>query len=232
MVPESRACLTSTLSDHPHRPTRHFAGALAPEVWTGDPVRSPAQGSGGSIGPRKLSLAASDANPKIDGEPAGGSTRRSAAEPGPSRWMGARSGGGFEGDHVAEGFELADVVALAALGVDPGVVEARAEVLVVDGGVGQQVPDDDQDGAADRDDGPLGAAASGDAPVAFPRKVVVRPAATAASPSTRARYGLPCPVVALPLRLPADSLTPGANFAQEARWPGWGSGPCRCRSRR
>jgi hypothetical protein len=61
MVPESRACLTSTLSDHPHRPTRHFAGALAPEVWTGDPVRSPAQGSGGSIGPRKLSLAASDA---------------------------------------------------------------------------------------------------------------------------------------------------------------------------
>jgi transposase len=28
MVPESRACLTSILSDHPHRPTRHFAGAL------------------------------------------------------------------------------------------------------------------------------------------------------------------------------------------------------------
>jgi hypothetical protein len=48
--------------------------------------------------------------------------------------MGARSGGGFEGDLAAEGFELADVVALAALGVDPGVVEARAEVLVVDVG--------------------------------------------------------------------------------------------------
>ena len=28
MVPESRACLTSILSDHPHRPSRHFAGAL------------------------------------------------------------------------------------------------------------------------------------------------------------------------------------------------------------
>ena len=26
----------------------------------------------------------------------------------------------------------------------------------------------------------------------------------------RARYGLPCPVVALPLALPADCLTPGA----------------------
>ena len=43
-----------------------------------------------------------------------------------------------------------------------------------------------------------------------PKKVSVRPAATAASPSTRARYGLPCPVVALPLALPADWLTPGA----------------------
>ena len=93
----------------------------------------------------------------------------------------------MEGDLVAERFELADVVALAALSVDAGVVEARAEVLVADGRVGQQVPDDDQDGVADGDDGPLGAAASCDAPVAPPRKVLVRPAATAASPSTRAR---------------------------------------------
>lgn len=38
-----------------------------------------------------------------------------------------------------------------------------------------------------------------------------------ASPRTRARYGLPCPVVALPLALPADSLTTGANFAHAAR---------------
>src|SRR4029450_7101618 len=60
---------------------------------------------------------------------------------------------------------------------------------------------------------------------AFARKVLVPPAATAASPSTRARYGLPWPVVALPLVLPADCLTPGANFAQEARWPGVGKRP-------
>jgi hypothetical protein len=61
---------------------------------------------------------------------------------------------------------------------------------------------------------------------------LVRPAATAASPSTRASYGLPWPVVALPLRLPADSLTPGASRAQEARWPGWERGSGRHRSRR
>jgi hypothetical protein len=30
----------------------------------------------------------------------------------------------------------------------------------------------------------------------------------------------------VPLRLPADSLIPGAKRAQEARWAGWGSGPC------
>ena len=98
-----------------------------------------------------------------------------------------RSGGGFEGDLVAEGLQLVDVVALGAVGVDAAVVEAGAEVTEADVGVGQQVPDDDQDGPADRDDRFLGTASAGDAPVAAPRKVSVRPAATAASPSTRAR---------------------------------------------
>jgi hypothetical protein len=42
-------------------------------------------------------------------------------------WAG--SGGGFEGDLVAEGLELADVVALGAFGTAAGVVEARAQVL-------------------------------------------------------------------------------------------------------
>ena len=69
--------------------------------------------------------------------------------------MRADSGGGFQGDLVAEGFELADVVALGALRVDPGVVEAGTEVVIAGLGIGQQVPDDDQDGAADRDDGLL-----------------------------------------------------------------------------
>src|SRR5512133_1781649 len=56
-----------------------------------------------------------------------------------------------------------------------------------------------------------------------PRKVLVLLAATAASPSTRARYGLPCPVDPRPLGLPADSLTPGANLAHDTRCPAVGN---------
>src|SRR5215203_5358749 len=85
-------------------------------------------------------------------------------------WFGeGRSGGGFEGDPVAEGLELADVVALGPFRTDAGVVEARAEVMEPEGRVRQQVPDDDQDGPADRHDGSLLAASAGDPPVAFPQ---------------------------------------------------------------
>src|SRR5689334_25285189 len=53
-------------------------------------------------------------------------------------------------DVVAEGFELAAGVAglAAAVGV-PG-MPAGSEVAVAGGGVAEQVPDDDQDGPADR----------------------------------------------------------------------------------
>src|SRR5215218_8545934 len=110
-----------------------------------------------------------EADPKINGEQARGSVR---AEPGSDRRgagcpVRARSGGGLEGDLVAEGLQLADVVALGAFRTDAGVVEAGAEVVEVDLWVGQQVPGDDQDGPADRDDRFLGAAAAGDPPVAF-----------------------------------------------------------------
>src|SRR5215211_546149 len=100
------------------------------------------------------------ANPKIHGAWAGGSTRRSRVQAGRWCW----SGGGLQGDRVAQRLQLADVVALAAVGVDAGVVEAGAQIVETSVRVGQQVPDDDQDGAADRDDGLLGAAAAGDAP--------------------------------------------------------------------
>jgi hypothetical protein len=59
------------------------------------------------------------ANPKIGESVARGSARRSRA--GFAAW---RSGRAFEYDLVAEGFELADVIAPAALGIDPGVIEA------------------------------------------------------------------------------------------------------------
>jgi hypothetical protein len=54
--------------------------------------------------------------------------RRSAAKP-----VGLRGGlgGAFEDDGVAEGFELADVVAAAAFGVGAGGVEPWADLLVV-----------------------------------------------------------------------------------------------------
>jgi len=47
------------------------------------------------------------------------------------RWVqaeldGCQAGGGFQGDLVAQGLELADVVAFGALGVDVDVVEAGA----------------------------------------------------------------------------------------------------------
>src|SRR5215470_17741131 len=51
-----------------------------------------------------------------------------------------------------------------------------------------------------------------------PRKLSVRAAPTAASPRTRARYRLPCPVEPLPFFFPADSFTPGVNLAHEHRW--------------
>jgi hypothetical protein len=42
----------------------------------------------------------------------------------------AGSGGRFEGDLVAQGLELADVVALGALAVVAGVVQASTEVVI------------------------------------------------------------------------------------------------------
>ena len=81
------------------------------------------------------------------------------------------SGGGClrrgRGDGVAEGFELADQVADLALLIDVGVVPAGAEVVEAGGAVGEQVEDDDQDGAGDRGEGFALAAAPGDPPVAF-----------------------------------------------------------------
>ena len=83
-----------------------------------------------------------------------------------------RSGGGLQGDPVAKGFEFADVVALLTFWVDARVVVAGAEVVELDCVVAQQVPDDDQDGTTDRDDGLLFPAAASDAPVAFAQERV------------------------------------------------------------
>src|SRR5688572_14539544 len=80
---------------------------------------------------------------------------------------GCGSGGGLEGDGVAEGFELPDQVVDLAGGVDAVVVEVGAEVVVPGGRVGQQVPDDHEDGSGDGDEGLAFAAAGDQASVAF-----------------------------------------------------------------
>src|SRR5579859_6483981 len=123
---------------------------------------------------------------------AGGVGRSSAASAGPNRKItrlsgqaaapGAASAGPVkvawwsgclgEGDGVAEGFELADVVAGLALLVDAAGVVTGAEVVVAGGGIGEQVPDDHQDGAGDGDHGLELAPAPGQAPVAFPQEGV------------------------------------------------------------
>src|SRR5215203_2796079 len=103
-------------------------------------------------------------------------------------WGRRRSGSRGQGDGVAEGLELADVGAGLAVLVDAAGVVVGAQVLEADGGVGQQVPDDHQDGAGDGDQGLELADAPDQAAVALAQgKVSVLAAAAATSPSTPLR---------------------------------------------
>src|SRR5258705_2119153 len=79
------------------------------------------------------------------------------------RYVVGGSGGGFEGDSVAQGGELGDVVAHAAFDVDAAGVVVGSEIMEPGEGVSEQVADDDQDGAGDRDQGLELAAAFDDA---------------------------------------------------------------------
>ena len=60
----------------------------------------------------------------------------------PTRQLLGVSGGGLEGDAVAECFELADVVVLSGVGVEVAVVVVGAEFVESGVGVGEEVPDD------------------------------------------------------------------------------------------
>jgi hypothetical protein len=82
------------------------------------------------------------------------------------------SGGGFDGDAVAECGELGDVVAHPAFDVDPAGVVVGSEVVEASGWVTQQLPDDDKDGAGDRNQCLELAAAFDDAPLALAEKGV------------------------------------------------------------
>src|SRR5574340_355104 len=76
-------------------------------------------------------------------------------------------GGGFECDAVAQGGQLGDVVTHAALDVDAQGVVVGPEVVETREWIGQQVPDDDQDRAGDRNQGLELAAAFDDPSVAL-----------------------------------------------------------------
>ena len=121
------------------------------------------------------------------GDQTSDSTRRSL----PS-WVKLRdcvfgSGGGFEGDPVAEGGELGDVVTHAAFDVDAAGVVVGSEVAEAGEGVGEQVPDDDQDGAGDRDQGLELAAALDDAALALAQEGLRR------RPGRARLSGMGCP---------------------------------------
>src|SRR3954453_4909272 len=77
------------------------------------------------------------------------------------------AGGGLQGDGVTEGLELPYQAVGLPVGVDASLVVVGAEVAVAGGGVGEQVPDDDQDGAGNGDQGFAFTAAFDDASVAF-----------------------------------------------------------------
>jgi hypothetical protein len=57
--------------------------------------------------------------------------------------------GGLEGDVVAHRGQVGDVVADLSISVDPGGMVVGAEVAEPGGGVVEEVPDDDQDGAGE-----------------------------------------------------------------------------------
>ena len=80
---------------------------------------------------------------------------------------GTGSGGGSQDDGLSgEVLELADQVALAPVGVDPGLVVVRAEIVEAALGIREQVPENGQDRVAYSDQCSLLAAAAGQAAVA------------------------------------------------------------------
>ena len=83
--------------------------------------------------------------------------------------------------------------------------------------VAEEMPDDHQDGSADRDDGFLLAASSGDPSVAFAEEGVGLAGADGGFTEDPGQVGIAVAGRPVALCRPADSLTPGANRAHEHR---------------
>lgn len=106
--------------------------------------------------------------------------------------------------------------------VDAGGVVVGAEVVEAGGGVGQQVPDDDQDGTGDGDEGLEFAAAFDQPPVAFAEEGV----GAGGGGGGLAEGGFEVRVA--PPDCPAACVAPGwmvrgRSFAQGTGWPAVGN---------
>ncbi len=115
-----------------------------------------------------------------------------------------------------------DVGSFLAFGVDALVVEVRAEVGVAGLGVGQPVLDDDQDGAADGDDGFLLAAAPRDAPVAFAEEGVGAPGGHGGLPEDSGEVAVAVSGAALAFVLARGLLNPRGEAGLRAQVGGGG----------
>src|SRR5690348_10350129 len=141
--------------------------------------------------------------------------------PGQGRY---ESGGlGRDGDGVAEQrLDLPDVVLDLPVLVGAGLVVAGAEVGEPGGGVGEQVPDDHQDGPGDGDLGLGLAAAAGDPPVALAEERVGAGGADGGLAELPRSQVLPWPFFPARVRGP-DWRADGHSPAHETRWAAVGN---------
>ncbi len=107
-----------------------------------------------------------------------------------------------------------------------GGVVVGAEVVEARGGVGQQVPDDDQDGAGDRNEGLEFAAAFDDAPIALAGEGVDLGGGIGCLAERAFEIGVPLPVArrAAPARTGSCAGTVSPTRPGARRW-GTGSYP-------
>jgi hypothetical protein len=115
----------------------------------------------------------------------------------------------LEDDGVAECFEASDVASLLGCGRNASVVVVSAEVFVSGLGVGEEVPDDDEDGAADCDDGLLLAPSAGEASVTGAEEGVGAAGADGGFAEDAGQVAVAVSGGAVALVLPRAGLDPG-----------------------
>jgi hypothetical protein len=103
-----------------------------------------------------------------------------------------------------------------AFGADALDVEAGSQIGMAGPGVGHQMPDDDQRGTADRDEGLL-ASAVGQTPVTLPRDGVGPARTDGGLAQHPGQAAVAVPGEATALLLAGRPFTPGLSLAQEAR---------------